>query len=555
MKHLFCTLLIAVMALLPMMVAAADLYNGPEGVTYDSVGHRYLIACWNNSTIVQVDSTGTQSYFMTMTPQQISGVHLIGDTLWCAGSHAVLGIRVSNATVAVNIPIVGTSLLNSIVADTSGYLYVSDATPNKIYKVSLSDYSYSLLKNNDPAVPFPVGLMFQDETNSLLATIRDSGHGAVVAINLEDGSVTRPLNTTEYITYLTEDNEGYYYGSFFQTGEVYRYDPTFTEPPLLFADGFDAPTEIFYHKSALILVVPDYNASTVTFVPDVYHMNSDGDGIPDAYDNCPYIDNPLQEDVDADSVGDVCDNCLDTPNHDQSDNDGDGDGDMCDSDDDDDTIPDTEDNCQFIENPDQLDGDGDEVGDDCDNCLTVPNHYQYDEDNDGVGDACEETGLYIQCCLDMPQAYLDQPYYYQMWAVGGTPPYTWTKMAGQLPYGLTLSSSGVISGTPTYASTAMFYISLGDDSKATDYQWITMTVIEPPYICGDADGTGAVDIDDVVFLIAYIFSSGPAPSPLVSGDADCSGGIDIDDVVYLISYIFASGPTPGDPNGDQVPDC
>jgi len=66
----------------------------------------------------------------------------------------------------------------------------------------------------------------------------------------------------------------------------------------------------------------------------------------------------------------------------------------------------------------------------------------------------------------------------------------------------------------------------------------------PQYICGDADASGAVDIDDVVYLIAYIFSGGPAPDPLEAGDADCSDSVDIDDVVYLIAYIFSGGPEP-----------
>jgi hypothetical protein len=64
------------------------------------------------------------------------------------------------------------------------------------------------------------------------------------------------------------------------------------------------------------------------------------------------------------------------------------------------------------------------------------------------------------------------------------------------------------------------------------------------YIPGDADGSGAIDIDDVVHLINYIFNGGLAPVPLESGDADCSGEIDIDDVVYLINYIFNGGPEP-----------
>jgi hypothetical protein len=75
------------------------------------------------------------------------------------------------------------------------------------------------------------------------------------------------------------------------------------------------------------------------------------------------------------------------------------------------------------------------------------------------------------------------------------------------------------------------------------------------HLCGDADGSGEVDIDDVVYLINYIFTSGPPPDPIESGDADCSGGIDIDDVVWLIAYIFSGGNAPCDTDGDEVPDC
>ncbi len=72
---------------------------------------------------------------------------------------------------------------------------------------------------------------------------------------------------------------------------------------------------------------------------------------------------------------------------------------------------------------------------------------------------------------------------------------------------------------------------------------------------GDVDGSGGVDIDDIVFMIQYVFQGGPEPNPLESGDVDCSGGLDIDDIVYLISYVFQGGYEPGDPDGDGDPDC
>ncbi len=64
------------------------------------------------------------------------------------------------------------------------------------------------------------------------------------------------------------------------------------------------------------------------------------------------------------------------------------------------------------------------------------------------------------------------------------------------------------------------------------------------FLCGDANADSSVDISDVVYLIAYIFSGGKAPKPLLSGDANCDGSVDISDVVYLIAYIFSGGPAP-----------
>jgi len=79
---------------------------------------------------------------------------------------------------------------------------------------------------------------------------------------------------------------------------------------------------------------------------------------------------------------------------------------------------------------------------------------------------------------------------------------------------------------------------------ATQRGFYIFSINLPPVGCGDANASGSVDIDDAVFLIAYIFSGGPAPDPLEAGDVDCSGGVDIDDVVYLIMYIFVGGPAP-----------
>jgi hypothetical protein len=72
----------------------------------------------------------------------------------------------------------------------------------------------------------------------------------------------------------------------------------------------------------------------------------------------------------------------------------------------------------------------------------------------------------------------------------------------------------------------------------------TASIQVETYLCGDVDSSLTVDIDDVIFLISYIFLGGISPQTIESGDPDCSGEVDIDDMVYLLTFIFLGGDAP-----------
>jgi len=319
---------------------------------------------------------------------------------------------------------------------------------------------------------------------------------------------------------------------------------------------------------------PGYAANTCPedYCPDsadVDNSNSDGDSYGDICDNCPFDPNDMQEDIDADSFGDSCDNCIDRYNPEQTDLDSDGIGDTCDE-------------C--------TDTDGDGYGNpgynnSCadDNCPTIANPDQTDSNFDGVGDACtyeSETEEGNDIPVDLGD---DVDLTFDSVATGGTTEMTITTSGPDAT-----SFEIVPSDPPTYyniTTTAVYEDTVEvcidyDDNGLTPqeeanltlqhydgFEWIDITssidtvnniicgrtvslspfVVAKPeitYICGDADGSGAVNLLDITFLISYLYKGGPVPDPVEAADADGSGGINLLDCTYLINYLYKGGPPP-----------
>lgn len=66
----------------------------------------------------------------------------------------------------------------------------------------------------------------------------------------------------------------------------------------------------------------------------------------------------------------------------------------------------------------------------------------------------------------------------------------------------------------------------------------------PTFKCGDVNCDKVVNLGDIVFLISYVFKSGPVPSPWQAGDVNCDGNVNLGDIVYLIAYVFKGGSVP-----------
>lgn len=210
------------------------------------------------------------------------------------------------------------------------------------------------------------------------------------------------------------------------------------------------------------------------FCDGVGCYDGDGDGICAIDDNCPVYYNPNQEDSDGDGIGDACEACGGLP-----DTDGDGVRDYCDI-------------CPAGD--DSLDTDSDGIPDACDNCPTVANQNQADVDSDGIGDVCD-------ACSD---------------ADGDG--YGWP---------ITAATTCPEDNCPN----------IGNANQAdSDGDGIGDACENEN--CGDVNGDGVRDISDLVYLIVYLYDSGPTPPEPGKADMDDWLGLTISDLVAFTTYVF-----------------
>jgi hypothetical protein len=280
--------------------------------------------------------------------------------------------------------------------------------------------------------------------------------------------------------------------------------------------------------------------------------DQDGDGFSDPEDNCPTVYNPAQEDVDGDGVGDSCDNCINDNNPNQSDADGDGVGDICDNcpgisnsdqaNNDADSLGNVCDNCPDVDNDDQANNDADSLGNVCDNCPDVDNNDQANNDADSLGNVCDN-------CPDVDnddQANNDAD------SLGNVCDNCPDVDNDDQADGDSDGVGNVCDNCPDDYNPAQEDTDgdgIGDSCETTSCCVIRGDI--------NHDSTGP-DIADLVYLVSFMFQSGPAPpcdepyTPQcpahyyseadINGDGACNP--DIVDLVYLVSYMFQGGPAP-----------
>ena len=102
----------------------------------------------------------------------------------------------------------------------------------------------------------------------------------------------------------------------------------------------------------------------------------------------------------------------------------------------------------------------------------------------------------------LPDPIVGKPYSVTLLATGGTLPFTWTLASGQLPAGLTLSTAGVLSGTPTVANPtpAVFTVQVQDGGAPAQSKSLILTIRIPAPL---AIVPAGIALPDALASVAY----------------------------------------------------
>lgn len=201
-------------------------------------------------------------------------------------------------------------------------------------------------------------------------------------------------------------------------------------------------------------------------------VDTDGDTIPDATDNCPAVSNVTQVNTDADSMGDACD-----------------------SDDDGDTVSDVSDNCPLVANVTQVDNYGTTLGDACEADTFGPSAPTHVSPADGSTFTTGTIGLIDW--TDVTDFSSPVTYVYQ--SATAVPVLNIDGSFSNAAYtsGILTTSQIDAAGTPegTYYWHVRAVDNLGNSSPWTTY-W-TIIVDDPaPAVCGNGSVEGAEACDD-----------------------------------------------------------
>jgi len=253
MKKIF-TLLFACWALQNI---SAQSFSSPESVDYDAVRYRWIVGQNGSGQIHSYDPQNGLTGLVSSISSGPHGIECVGDTVFCCDGSFIRGYSLIDGTPVFNLNL-GASFLNGLTWDGGNYLYTTDFSGKKIYRVDIANATFGLLATT---VKTPNGIIY-DGANNRCVFVCWGSNAAVQSISLADSSVTTLKNTSlGNFDGITRDLAGNWYVTAWTPGSLQLFDSAFTAAPVQVMSSLSSPADIDINAAGDSIGIPNSGAA------------------------------------------------------------------------------------------------------------------------------------------------------------------------------------------------------------------------------------------------------------------------------------------------------
>jgi hypothetical protein len=253
-------------AALALSVLTAQTFNSPESVEYDGANHRWIVG--NNGA-------GTMSSFYPQSSSTIPfsaasmstgphGIEILNGVAYVCDGGYVRGYDLVSGSNTFNLNL-SASFLNGLTTDGTTYLFATDFSAKKIYRINPAANAFNLMCTT---VKTPNGIIY-DGANNRLVFVTWGTNAPIQAMSFVDSTIST-LTTTTYGSFdgVTRDNAGYWYATSWGSNALIRWTPTFTTPTVVMT-GLNSPADIDINTAGDSIAIPNSGGTTVVFYTNI----------------------------------------------------------------------------------------------------------------------------------------------------------------------------------------------------------------------------------------------------------------------------------------------
>ena len=257
MKKLVFALLIA------PYLSFAQTYSGPESVDCDTITGNWYISNTSSKKILRRTLDGTLQNFISGFTNGPYGIEVVGDRIYACDGNKVKGFLLSDGTPQTTIT-TNATFLNGITHDANGWLYATDFSGKKVYKINPANNTWNVFVPQTTSTPN--GILYDGSQNRLVC-VTWGASAKILGISLVDSTVSI-LKTTSLsnIDGIARDGVGRWYVASWGANAIHRIESDFTGTPQQVYSGLSNPADIYYNLKNDTLAIPNAGNNTVVFV-------------------------------------------------------------------------------------------------------------------------------------------------------------------------------------------------------------------------------------------------------------------------------------------------